>query len=141
MIVLDSNVVSALMRIESEPAVAAWLAHQNIERLVTTAPTFFEIQFGIEAKPQGRRRRALEESFASVIDGVLARRILTFDEAAAAAGARARAIQRRRGLTASVPDSQIAGIAMFHGHAIATRNVADFAHLGLPLINPWVDGA
>ena len=141
MIVLDSNVVSALMCIESEPTVANWLTRQAIDRLATTAPTIFEIRFGIEAKPQGRRRRALEDAFATVIEGLLAKRILAFDEAAAAASARARAIQRRRGITASIPDSQIAGIAMVHGFPLATGEVADFAHLGIPVINPWADGA
>lgn len=141
MIVLDSNVISALMRLESEPTVADWLARQTIARLVTTAPTIFEVRFGIEAKSQGRRRRALEQAFGTVIEGLLANRILAFDETAATASARARAMQRRRGITTSIPDSQIAGIAMVHGYALATGDVADFAHLGIPVINPWADGS
>jgi hypothetical protein len=92
-------------------------------------------------KPQGRRRRALEASFVIVIDSFLSGRILAFDAAAAAAAARARAIQKRRGLAASLPDNQIAGIALAHECTIATGDVGDFAHLGIPLLNPWEVGA
>lgn len=140
MIVLDSNVVSALMRLESEPAIAAWLTQQKIDDLWTTSPTVFEIRFGIEAKPQGRRRRVLEEAFQDVLTNLLGRRVVEFDLAAAEAAGRARAVHKRRGVAVSIPDSQIAGIALDRGVPIATRDVDGFGHLGITLVNPWSSG-
>lgn len=140
MIVLDSNVVSALMRLEFEPAIAGWLARQNIGDLCTTSPTVFEIRFGIETKPQGRRRRVLDEAFEDVVTNLLGRRVIHFDDAAAIAAGRARAIHKRRGVTVSIPDSQIAGIALVHGVPIVTGDVDDFDHLGIHLVNPWLPG-
>lgn len=137
MILMDSNVVSALMRIESEPAVASWLARQSIAQLFTTTPTIFEIRYGIEAKPAGRRRKALEDAFEDVIGTLLGHRIVDFDAAAAVEAGRARAVQKRRGKIASIPDSQIAGIALARRASIATGDIGDFAHLGIALINPW----
>ena len=140
MIVLDSNVVSALMRLEFEPAIADWLARHDVGDLWTTSPTVFEIRFGIEAKPHGRRRRALEEAFEDVFTNLLARRVLAFDDPSAVAAGRARALHNRRGVTVSIANSQIAGIALVHGVPIATRDVDDFDHLGIELINPWTAG-
>ena len=137
MILLDTNVVSALMRLPFEPVVAKWLAAQRIEQLFATTPTVFEIRFGIEIKPQGRRRTALEAAFEDVLGNLLAHRVVIFDEAAAIAAGEAHAIHKKKGITVSIPDSQIAGIALAHGVPIATSDIGDFAHLGIPLINPW----
>jgi predicted nucleic acid-binding protein len=100
----------------------------------------FEISFGIEKMSKGRRRRALETAFDEVIVKALGHRIVGFDTAAANAAARARASQIRQGINAEIPDSQIAGIALSLGAAVATRNTADFAGLGLQIVNPWASG-
>ena len=137
MIVIDTSVVSAIMRAHLDPVIAAWLTSQDIDRLYVTSPTIFEIRFGIEMKPHGRRRNDLEASFAEIIDVLLARRVLDFSDGAAVAAARARALQKARGITASIPDSQFAGIALARGAPVATRDILDFSHIGLQVIDPW----
>jgi toxin FitB len=137
MILLDSNVVSALMRLHLEPAVLAWLGTQTVERLFISTPTVFELRFGIEAKPQGRRRRTLQAAYDEIVGGQFTDRIMSFDRASAIAAGHARARQQKRGRTVSIPDSLIAGIALTLGMEIATRDIDDFAGLGIKLVNPW----
>ncbi|MGQ0673453.1 MAG: type II toxin-antitoxin system VapC family toxin [Hyphomicrobium sp.] len=137
MILLDTNVVSAIMRLPLEPMVQAWLDRQDRNSLFTSAPTLFEIRFGIEKQPHGRRRRELEEIIDTLIKPMFNTRIIDFGSAAAEAAARIRASQIKRGLNPDIPDSQIAGIALHADVPLATRNTRDFKGLGIPLINPW----
>ena len=141
MILLDSNVVSALMRLHLEPAVADWLGRQTVEHLFISTPTVFEVRFGIEAKPQGRRRRTLEAAYDDVVGTQFCSRIIPFGHACAIAAGQARARQQNRGRTVSIPDSQIAGIALTLGMQLATRHIDDFAGLGVVLIDPWSPNA
>lgn len=140
MILLDTNVLSALMRLESEREVATWLATQHIDRLATSAPTIFEVRYGIELQPVGRRRRALEASFDLVMGSLLDHRVIPFDADAARYAAKVLDIRKRRGRTISIPDSQIAGLALAQSLPVATRDEVDFSDLGIQLINPWTIG-
>ena len=141
MILLHSNVVSALMRLHLEPAVAEWLGTQTVERMFIASPTIFEVRFGIEAKPHGRRRRALQAAYDDVVGTQFSDRIMPFDRASAVAAAHARASQQKRGRRVSIPDSQIAGIALALGMELATRDIDDFSELGIVLIDPWSHSA
>lgn len=137
MILLDTNVVSAMMRLDQEPAVDAWLRSVSRERLLTSAPTIFELRHGIESRPLGQRRRRLQAAFVHVTTVALENRIIPFETDAAVEAGRIHAMQRARGRKTSVPDSQIAGIALTRKLQVATGDIDDFNGLGLDLINPW----
>lgn len=137
MIVLDTNVVSALMRQPAESVVVEWANRQPLESIWTTAVTVFEIEFGLHSLPWERRRRQLEAEFARVLDEDFEGRILPLDIAAASEAARLAAICRRAGRPVEIRDAQIAGIVMARRSVLATRNVRDFEALDIPLVDPW----
>jgi len=136
-IVLDTNVLSALMRRETDPAVVAWLDAQPSESIWTTSITVFEVRFGLEIMATGRRRRLLEDAFKTMLEEDFEGRVIPFDDAAAHAAARIAAERRRRGVTIEIRDVQIAGIAAARKATIATRNVRHFQGLGPLLVDPW----
>ena len=137
MIILDTNIISALMRSHPDTAVARWLDAQVADELALTSITVFEIEFGILRLPTGRRRAQLHEQFARVMSDEFGARILPFDEPAARAAARVSAERAAAGRPIDVKDCQIAGIAISNDAAIATRNARDFAGLGIAVIDPW----
>src|SRR5688500_137208 len=137
MIVLDTNVLSALMSPAPDPVMVAWLDSQPDPAVWTTAITVFEIRSGIELLPLGRRRQALDEAFGRVLATDLPRRVLPFDGAAAQAAGELEARRRRTGLTDDVRDTQIAGIVLARRATLATRNVKHFRDVGIRVINPW----
>jgi len=136
-ILLDTNVISALMQREADPIVVAWLDSQPPESIWTTSITVFEIRFGLEILASGRRRRALEEYFSRTLAEDFEGRVVSFDEAAAQEAARIAAERRHIGRTIDIRDVQIAGIAAARKAAIATRNLRHFQALGVGLIDPW----
>ena len=136
-IVLDTNVLSALMRRKADPVVIAWLDAQPLESIWTTAITVFEIRFGLEILAMGRKRKALEEAFASAIAEDLDGRVLAFDQAAADAAATIAARQRQAGRPVEIRDVQIAGIAAARKAALATRNTRHFEGTEISLVDPW----
>lgn len=137
MIVLDTNVLSALMLREPDPAAVAWLDGQPAESIWTTAVTVFEVRFGLELLVPSRRRRALELAFSRAIAEDLEGRVLPFDEEAAQAAA-ARAAQRQRtGRRVDFRDLEIAGIVSARRATLATRNVRHFRDLGIVVVDPW----
>lgn len=136
MILLDTNVISAVMRLPDEPRVRKWLDTQDCTRLFISAPSIFELSHGIERLPPGRRRLALESVFVMVL-GKFSERILDFGMEAAIEAGKVRALHTARGRNAEVVDHQIAGIAIARKAAIATRNTTDFAGLGVKTIGPW----
>lgn len=138
MILLDTNVVSAMMRLDREPLVADWMRSVSSDELFTSAPTIFELRFGIEKKPRGRRRQELQAAFEQIVGSTLDNRVLPLDFDAAVEAGRIHDIQRRRGRNVSIPDSQIAAIASTLKVRLATRDIDDFKDLGIDLINPWV---
>jgi len=139
MILLDTNVLSALMLKEADPRVVAWLDRQAPESIWTTSVTVFEIRFGLETLEQGKRRRRLEDAFSQALEEDLEDRILPFDSRAAQAAATIAAQQRRQGRPVEIRDVQIAGIALARKASLATRNTRHFEALGISLMDPWKD--
>lgn len=137
MIVLDTNVVSTLMRREPEPAVVSWLDSLPAESVWTTCISVFEIRLGLEVLVDGRRRRALEEAFAKALAEDFENRVLPFDEAAAQAAGIIAAERRRAGRSVEIRDVQIAGITKARKATLATRNTRHFEGCGLTLVDPW----
>ena len=139
MIVLDTNVLSALMREVPELPVVEWLDAQPAESVWITSLTVFETRFGLKLLPQGKRRK-LESSFDALLVEDLEGRVLDFDTAAADVAAGLAALRQRAGRPVDVRDTLIAGIVMARRATFATRNVKHFADLSVPVVNPW-DGA
>jgi predicted nucleic acid-binding protein len=133
-ILLDTNVLSALMRREADPVVVAWIDRQPPQSIWTTAITVFEIRFGLEILAEGRRRRQLEEAFAMALEEDFEGRVLPFDQPAALAAGRIAAEQRR---PVEIRDIQIAAIAATRKAALATRNIRHFEGIGIALVDPW----
>jgi hypothetical protein len=137
LIVLDTNVLSALMRKAPEAPVVAWLDRQPAESVWITSITLFEARLGLALLPKGRRQRTLEAAFASLLEEDLENRVLDFDGAAATAAASLAAERRKAGRPVDMRDTQIAGIALARRATLATRNVRHFADLKVPVIDPW----
>jgi len=136
-ILLDTNVLSALMQPDPDAVVVAWLDNLPAESVWTTSITVFEVRMGLELLEAGRRRRHLEEAFETMLEEDLENRVLPFDPAAAQAAGRIAAERRRAGRTVEFRDVQIAGIATARKATLATRNLRHFEGLGLALVNPW----
>ena len=137
MIVLDTNVVSALMRRDPDRAVVAWLDSVPAESVWTTAVTVFEVHFGLALLAASRRRRQLEEAFTRAIQEDLDNRILPFDCGAAQAAGALAAKRRRMGRPVDIRDTLIAGIVAARKATLATRNTRHFEGIDLPLVDPW----
>lgn len=137
MIILDTNVISALMQSEVDRQVVTWLDSQPTESIWTTAITVFEVRMGLELLVAGRRRRLLEEMFTKALAEDFEGRVLAFDTVAAQAAGRIAAERRRSGRSVEIRDLQIAGIAAARKATVATRNVRHFQELGLEIIDPW----
>lgn len=140
MIILDTNVLSAAMQHVADPAVVAWLDGLASESVWTTSITVFEVRFGLESMPDGRRRRRLEEMFAGALREDLEDRVLAFDLAAAEAAGAIAARLRRTGRMIEIRDVQIGGIVLARKGTLATRNTRHFEGAGIPLVNPWQHG-
>lgn len=140
MIVLDTNVVSELMRREPEPRVMAWIAEQPTAGVFTTALTQAEIFYGLVLLPEGRRRAALLEAARPMFELDMAGRVLPFDTDAALVYPEIAAGRKQGGKPISQIDAQIAAIVRSRGARLATRNVRDFDDFGFAVVNPWGDG-
>jgi predicted nucleic acid-binding protein len=136
-ILLDTNVLSALMQTRPDPVVVAWLDAEAPESIWTTAVSVVEIRFGIQLLPPSRRRNALEEAFDTMLRDDLSGRIAAFDSAAADEAAALAARRQRRGRPVDLRDTQIAGIALARRAALATRNVRHFDGLNVNVVSPW----
>lgn len=139
MVVLDTNVVSELMRDAPRTDVLVWLDDRPTRELFVTAVTEAEVRTGIAFLPEGKRRRGIAEAADRAFGGLFAGRVLPFDSEAARACAAIAATRRAAGRPVSQADGQIAAIARSRGMALATRNIRDFAHMGIELIDPWAD--
>ncbi len=137
MYLIDTNVVSELMRKSPLAAVDMWAAEYAAEELYFTAVGEAELRYGAAIMPAGRRRDTLVSDIDSMLLAAFDRRILPFDSDAASAFAEMAAARRRSGRPVSQPDCQIAAIARSRGMAVATRNVRDFADMGVAVIDPW----
>jgi predicted nucleic acid-binding protein len=136
-IILDTNVLSALMRKAPEGAVVDWLDRQPADSVWLSSITVFETRFGLALLPRGRRRNALERAFETVLTDDLANRVLDFDAVAAAAAAQLAADRQKAGRTVDLRDTLIAGIALARRATIATRNTKHFEGLDVSVISPW----
>ncbi|WP_372721992.1 type II toxin-antitoxin system VapC family toxin [Immundisolibacter sp.] len=137
MIVLDTNVLSELLRIAADPAVLRWVAAQAPGHLYTTALTRAEMLYGARLLPPGKRQQQLQASVVAMFDEDFANRVLPFDTVAADAYARIAADRRQAGRPMSQFDAQIAAIVLANRGELATRNVDDFEGCGVSVVNPW----
>jgi predicted nucleic acid-binding protein len=136
-ILLDTNVVSAVMARSPDTAVVAWLDRQETLTLFVSAVTVAEIRYGLQILPDGRRRSSLEDRLATFLAEGFSGRVLPFDADAALPYAEIMAARRSAGRPMSVLDGQIAAIARAHRFAVATRNVRDFELCGFEVVNPF----
>lgn len=137
MIILDTNVVSEILRPLPDALVVHWLNSQNTDDLFITSVVAAELAFGAGLLPKGRRRSALEAAIAAIFDRTYRDRILVFDLEAAIHYADIRARRQLAGRRILALDAQIAAIARATSMAVATRNTKDFDECGIELIDPW----
>lgn len=137
MIILDTNVVSALMQQQPDPQVVDWLDRQPSESIWISAVTLFEGRYGLALLPDGRRKTVLQESFEALIAQDLQSRIAQFDVTAANQAAELASQRKARGRPVDMRDTFIAGIALARRATLATRNVKHFDDLAIPVVNPW----
>jgi predicted nucleic acid-binding protein len=138
MIILDTNVVSELLRPAPSPAVEAWLAAQDGATVFFTAIGEAELRLGVAILPTGRRHTTLAEAIDAMLEEDFRDRILPFDTAAAQAYAAIAATRRAAGRPISQFDCQIAAIAHIRQAVLATRNTADYEDCGIEVIDPWL---
>ena len=136
-VLLDTNVVSELIRKAPEPAVEAWAAGHALEDLFFSAVGEAELRYGAAILPAGRRRETLVSDIERMLRDAFEERVLPFDSDAARAYADIAAARRSAGRTVSPVDCQIAAIARARNMAVATRNVRDFEDIGVEIVDPW----
>jgi predicted nucleic acid-binding protein len=137
MILLDTNVLSELMRAKPAPQVLEWVDAQPVGDLVITSITVAEILSGIATMPDGKRKQGLLDAASVMFDEDLAGNILPFDADAAVHYAEIAAETEARGRVVDMADAQIAAIGRLHDAVIATRNIRHFETLGVALVDPW----
>ncbi len=137
MILLDTNVLSALMQQAPDAQVVAWLDDQPAESIWLSSITLFEARYGLSLLPDGQRKNALAQRFEAIVHDDLQHRVLFFDINAAQQATQLAADRKTRGRPVDMRDTFIAGIALAKRAAIATRNVKHFDDLSVPVINPW----
>lgn len=135
MIVLDTTVLSGLLRRTGEPATIEWFDRQDILHLWMTTISVHEIRYGIELRPSSRRRRSLERNFQDLLAAGFDARVLPFDQGAAEASATIAARRYRTGTPVGLADTQIAGIAVSRNATLATHNVRHFSDLPIAVID------
>jgi predicted nucleic acid-binding protein len=135
---IDTNVLSELMRKAPATEVVAWFAARQSSLMYTTSITQAEILTGIALLPEGKRRDGLAQAAQALFEQDLAGRCLDFDSAAAKQYALVVSQRLRNGRSISTEDAQIAAIALATGYPVVTRNVKDFLNIdGLSVVNPW----
>jgi predicted nucleic acid-binding protein len=137
MTILDTNVVSEIMRPVPAPAVLRWISDQISEELHLTAITVAEVFYGIELLPPGKRQEILRAGAEQLLQVIFTDRILTFDARAAREFSQIASSRRKQGRPMSEFDAQIAAIARAKNAVIATRDTGDFEGCGVKLVNPW----
>ena len=134
---LDTNVVSELMRAQPDASVLRWMDAQSPFALWLNSVVVSELLYGVAKLPKGKRKEQLITAVAAMVDEDFSGRVLSFDVDAAAQYASLVVMRENAGLSVSMADVQIAAICLAHGASLATRNTKHFEGLGLTLINPW----
>ena len=137
MILLDTNVLSALMQREPDPQVVEWLDTQVPQDIWITTITVFEVRYGLNVLAEGLKRDMLLQRFEELVAQDLAERVVGLDRRAAQASAQLAARRKARGRPVDIRDTFIAGIASAQGAVLATRNTRHFDDLTTPVVNPW----
>ncbi len=137
MILLDTNIISEMMKQSPDLKVIDWIEEQEVTQLYVSSISIAEIAYGINVLPNGKRRHVLEEAFYKAIKMAFKHHILFFDETSAYQYGKLMSHRKRLGKPLSILDGQIASIALTHGTALATRNIRDFSDCELDLINPF----
>ena len=137
MILLDTDVISALMRMQPEPRVVAWLDRQPRPSIWITSITVMEVRYGLQILATGRRRQTMTELFETMLKTGIEGRVAPFDAAAAGAAAELMALRKVKGRPMDVRDTMIAGIALSTRATVATRNTRHFGDLNVDVVNPW----
>lgn len=137
MIVLDTNVLSEVMKPAPEQRVVDWLDNQAAETLFISSVTLAELLSGIELLPEGNRKQGLKNLLHEIVNEMIGERVLPFDAAAAAKFAEINSAAMSKGFSMSFADGQIAATALIHGFSIATRDEGPFRAAGTTVINPW----
>ena len=137
MIVLDTNVLSALMREAPDPEVVAWLDEQPRNSVWISAITVLEVRFGLQVLPAGRRRSRLNLAFDRLLEDTIEQRIALFDFAAARHAGDLMAARQRKGRPGDLRDTMLAGIVVAHRATLATRNLRHFDDLPVTVVSPW----
>src|SRR5260370_18120461 len=137
MILLDTNVLSAMMRQRTYTEVIRWLDRQARNSVWTTSITVFEIRFGLQVMATGRRRALLMAAFDRLLNEMIEQRIAYFDSAAAEQAADLMAARQKKGRSGELRDTMIAGIALATHATLATRNVKHFEENSSLVVHPW----
>lgn len=137
MIILDTNILSEPARPKPDPSVVRWIGWQDSSELFTTSINQAEMLFGIARMPKGAKRTIVQDAALAMFDKDFAGRILPFDNRAAPLFAEIVALRMEMGKPIGTMDAQIAAIARLHDAAVATRDVTDFQHCGIEIINPF----
>jgi toxin FitB len=136
-IILDTNAISEFMLPQPDPQVLRWLDLQPAPSLWTTANNLYEIRFGLESMPEGRRRSGVTSLFERWLSEVLQQRIVVFDAAAAECAAKLNAARKAQGRLVDSRDTMIAGIVLANHAMLATRNLKHFEDIAKWVVNPW----
>jgi predicted nucleic acid-binding protein len=137
MIVLDTNVITALMQEAPDDQVVAWLDRQPRSSIWTTAINVYETRFGLLRMPFGRRRDVLMALFAQVLSETIQGRVANLDFAGAEQAAELEAAREKKGRPGDLRDTMIAGIVLASHAKLATRNVKHFEDIAASVVNPW----
>ena len=137
MILLDTNIVSALMLDRPSLEVAVWMDRQPHLSIWTTSVTVFEVRFGLNSMPAGKRRSQRISAFERILAEVIENRVAAFDDAAAEKAAELAAAREKVGRPGELRDTMIAGIVLANQAKLATRNVRHFEEIAKSVVNPW----
>ena len=137
MIVVDTNVISEVLKPHPDELVQRWLQSEPIDNVYVTSITKAELLYGLALLPDGRRKEALASAIQRFFFERVAHPVIAFSDEDVLHYAPISAYRRRIGRPIRELDGQIAAITKSRGFAVATRNVRDFQHCGIQVINPW----
>ena len=137
MIILDTNVISALLKAVPDVPLLNWINNHPASSIWTTTINLMGLRYGLLIMPEGHRRRELTRAVGLTLDAKLEGRIAEFDSAAASRTAELMALRRAKGRPMELSDSMIAGVVLSRNALLATRNVSHFSDLGDKVVNPW----